>query len=83
MKRIEIEIVEGTRDDGRRLRRIVEILAGGIYAFLEEEGYLKEVEERASSDGAAAQGEGEEVRSPHPGPPPQGGRGSEDQRRNG
>ena len=83
MKRIEIEIVEGTRDDGRRLRRIVEILAGGIYAFLEEEGYLKEVEEQAGGDGAAAQGEGEAVRSPIPSPPPQGGRGSEDQGRNG
>jgi len=44
MKRIEIEIVEGTRDDGRRLRRIAEILASGVYAFLEEEGYLKDGE---------------------------------------
>ena len=61
MKRVEFRIVEGTRDDGRRLRRIVEILAGGIYAFLDEEGYLKRIE-------------GEEVRSPLPNPPPQGGR---------
>jgi len=55
MKRIEIEIVEGTKDDGRRLRRIAEILAGGVYAFLEEEGYLKDVErgEKGLREGGA------------------------------
>lgn len=44
MRRIEFEIVEGTRDDGRRLRRVTELLAGGIYEFLLAEGYLRDAE---------------------------------------
>lgn len=46
MKQVEIEVIERTKDDGRRLRRVVEILAGGVFSFLEEGGYLKDVGEK-------------------------------------
>lgn len=42
MRQIEIKVVESTKDDGRRLRRVIEIIAGGVFSFLEEGGYLKD-----------------------------------------
>jgi len=44
MRRIEIEVLKETRDDGERLRRAVEILASGIFSYLQEGGYLEEGE---------------------------------------
>ena len=43
MKRIEIEILKEKEEEGN-LDRVIEIIAGGIFAFLEEEGYLREEE---------------------------------------
>lgn len=42
MRRVEIEIIKGTKDDGTRLERVIEILADGVFSFLEEEGYFRE-----------------------------------------
>jgi hypothetical protein len=42
MRKVEIEVIEETKDDGRRLRRVIEILADGVFSFLEEGGYLKD-----------------------------------------
>lgn len=50
MKQVEIEIIERTKDDGRRLRRVVEILAGGVFSFLEEGGYLKDAGNKEKKD---------------------------------
>lgn len=41
MKRVEIEMLKEKEDEGV-LDRVVEILSGGIFAFLEEEGLLRE-----------------------------------------
>jgi len=41
MRKVEIEILEGKVEEGD-LDRAVEIIAGGIFAFLEEGGYLRE-----------------------------------------
>lgn len=45
MRRVEIEIIRGTEDDGTRLKRVLEILAEGIFAYLEENGYFREEKE--------------------------------------
>ncbi len=44
MRRIEIEVLEDTKDNGERLKRIVEILASGIFSYLQEGGHLEEGE---------------------------------------
>lgn len=45
MKRVEIEVIRGTEDDGTRLKRVLEILAEGTFAYLEENGYFREEKE--------------------------------------
>jgi hypothetical protein len=42
MRHIEITVVKSTKDDGRRLRRVIEILAEGMFSSLEEGDYLKD-----------------------------------------
>jgi len=50
MRKVEIEIIQGTEDDGSRFKRVLEILSEGIFVYLEENGYFREEKEGGEVD---------------------------------